>query len=119
MLIDVDKVSHILVAEVLSDKDIEIVHVQNGKDAINLFRHNPFFDLVIIELMLPDMDGFSVLKEIRKANPIVPVIAQTAEVRYNIENRCLREGFNYFIEKPTTLELFVDKVEKYIHYIHI
>ena len=62
------------------------------------------------------MDDFSFLKKIRKAKPIVPVFAQTSEIRYNTRNRRLHEGFNYFIEKPITIEWFVDKVEKYIHY---
>ena len=88
-------------------------------NAANLLRHNPFFDLVITDLMLPGMDNFSVLREIGKAKPIVPVIAQTAEVRFNIRNIRLHEGFNYFIEKPIIIELFVDKVYRYIYYIHI
>ena len=60
--------------------------------------------------MLPGMDNFSVLREIGKAKPIVPVIAQTAEVRYNIRNMRLHESLNYLIEKPIIIELFEDKV---------
>jgi CheY-like chemotaxis protein len=119
LVIDQDVVSHILVSEALTGREIEIVHAENGREAINLFKYNPFFDLVITEILLPDMDGFNVLKEIRKLNPIVPIIVQTAFTEADLKERCLNEGFNYFLEKPATVEIIVNNVEKYKDYVNI
>lgn len=119
LLIDHDAVNHILVSEALSNRNVQIVHVDNGREAINIFRYNPFFDLVISEMLLPDMDGFCVLRELRKLNPIIPVIAQSSYTSPDLKSRCLEEGFNYFIEKPSTLEIIADQVEAYKDYINI
>lgn len=119
LVIDHDVVSHILVSEALSGRDIEIVHAENGREAINLFKYSPFFDLVITELLLPDMDGFNVLKELRKLNPIVPIIAQSTFAAADIKERCVKEGFNFFLEKPTSVDAIVDNVEKYKDYVNI
>lgn len=119
LLIDQDAVNHILVSEALSNRDVQIVHVDNGREAIDLFRYNPFFDIVITEMLLPDMDGFGVLREIRRLNPIVPVIAQSSYISPELKARCSEEGFNYFIEKPSTVEIIVDQVETYKDYVNI
>jgi CheY-like chemotaxis protein len=119
LLIDQDAVNHILVSEALSGRDVQIVHVDNGREAIDLFQYNPFFDIVITEMLLPDMDGFGVLREIRKLNPIVPVIAQSAYISPELKARCSEEGFNYFIEKPSKVEVIVDQVDVYKDFVNI
>lgn len=119
LLIDHDAINHILISEALSNRNVQIVHADNGREAINLFRCNPFFDIVITEMLLADMDGFCVLREIRKLNPIVPVIAQSSYTSLELKKRCSEEGFNFFIEKPSTVEIIVDQLDAYKDYINI
>ena len=72
-------------------------------------------DVVITELKLPKVDGFGVLKEIRKIDPSTPFIAQTANVLNNMKYTCLNAGFNEFISKPINLNDFTSIVNNYIH----
>ena len=72
-------------------------------------------DVVITELKLPKVDGFGVLKEIRKIDPSTPIIAQTANVLNNMKYTCLNAGFNEFISKPINLNDFTSIVNNYIH----
>lgn len=114
LLIDADMISHILVSETLKDKDIEITHVQSGREAIDLFKCDSLFDLIITELVLPDMDGLSVINEIRKFSPSIPVIVQTAYALSEIKYQCIQEGINDFIEKPIILRQLFSFIRKYI-----
>jgi CheY-like chemotaxis protein len=68
----------------------------------------------LTELLLPNIDGFGVLKEIRRLNPYLPVVAQTANVMNNMKHTCLEAGFDDFIEKPINIELFTKEITKYL-----
>jgi CheY-like chemotaxis protein len=113
LYIDNDEASYFLVSELLEGCNAKIVHVRCGSRAIQIFNTNPLFDMVITELKLPEIDGFGVLSEIRKINPNIPIIAQTATVVNNTKFNCLNCGFNEYIQKPIDFREFVSTVMKY------
>ncbi|NVO09034.1 MAG: response regulator [Bacteroidales bacterium] len=115
LYIDNDVASYYLVSELLEGYDIEILHSRCGSLAVQLFNEFPYFDMVITELKLPGIDGFGVLNEIRKTNPNIPVIAQTANVVNNMKYTCLNAGFCEFIPKPIDLGAFVSILNNYFH----
>jgi CheY-like chemotaxis protein len=99
-------------AELLIDETVDTTCVQNGDEAINIFRDNPFFDLIITELNLPDTDGFEILKEIRKIDSLVPIILYTSPGGKETLGKCLGAGFNDLILKPVAKEKLICKVKK-------
>ena len=113
LYIDNDEASYFLVSELLEDCNVEIQHSRCGLRAVQIFNTNPLFDMVITELKLPEIDGFGVLKEIRKINPSVPIVAQTATVVNNTKFTCLNSGFNEYIQKPIDFREFISIVMKY------
>lgn len=110
LYIDNDVASYYLVSELLEGCNVEILHSRCGLHALQIFNELPYFDMVITELKLPGIDGFGVLKEIRKTNPNIPVIAQTANVVNNMKYTCLNAGFSEFIPKPIDLNAFTSIV---------
>ena len=106
--------SYILISEILRNSNVKITHCKCGTSAILLFRKYPSFDLVITETRLPKASGFTVLNEIRRIKPDIPIIAQTASVLDNMKKRCLEAGFNEFVAKPFDLKEFTIIVKKYI-----
>lgn len=114
LYIDSDIASYILISEILANCNVKITHCKCGTSAILLFKKYPSFDLVITEIKLPKANGFSVLNEIRKTKPDVPIIAQTASVLDNMEKRCLEAGFNEFVAKPIDIFSFLSITESYI-----
>jgi CheY-like chemotaxis protein len=114
LFIDNDIASYFLVMELLSEHGINVIHSRCGKEAISIFKTIPSINIVITELILPNVGGFGVLNEIRKINPVIPVIAQTAHVVNNMKHSCLNAGFNDFIDKPIDLKLFTLNVLKHI-----
>jgi signal transduction histidine kinase len=78
---------------------IEVKEAYNGKQAVELFSQNKF-DLVLIDLEMPEMDGITALGEIKKIDASVPAIAFTAAVYDNIRADLLSKGFMEFVPKP-------------------
>ncbi len=113
LFIDNDVTSYFLVSELLEDYDVEILHSRCGPSAIKLFCTHIPFELVVTELKLPIIDGFGVFHELRKVNPDIPVIAQTACVLNNMKYICLKAGFNEFISKPIDIIHFTTLIKKY------
>ena len=113
LFVDNDLASYFLVMELLSEHGINVIHSRCGLHAISTFKETPSICIVLTELLLPNIDGFGVLKEIRKINPVIPVIAQTTQVVNNMKHCCLCAGFNEFIDKPIDLEMFTCAVIKY------
>jgi two-component system, cell cycle response regulator DivK len=113
LYIDNDEASYFLVSELLEGFNVEIHHARCGLRAVQIFDANPSFNLVITELKLPEIDGFGVLREMRKINPKIPIIAQTATVVNNTKCICLNAGFNEYVQKPIDFREFISTVVKY------
>ena len=77
--------------------------IDNGRKAIEEFKKQAF-DLVILDVMLPEMDGFAICKEIRKKNTIVPVLFLTAKGMGEDRVQGLKIGADDYMVKPFNLE---------------
>ena len=78
---------------------IEVGEATNGREAVELFRKE-HFHLMLIDLEMPEMDGATALREIRKFNSSIPAIAFTAAVYDNMQLDLLKKGFMDFVPKP-------------------
>jgi signal transduction histidine kinase/CheY-like chemotaxis protein len=78
---------------------IEVSEATNGREAVEQFKKGAY-DLLLIDLEMPEMDGTAALKEIRKLNTVVPIVAFTAAVYDNMQADLLQKGFTDFIHKP-------------------
>lgn len=88
---------------------IEVHEAFNGKQAVEIFSKNKF-DLILIDLEMPEMDGVTALGEIRKINPMIPAIAFTAAVYDNMRADLLQKGFMEFVPKPFRPEDLHNKI---------
>ncbi|HET9276735.1 MAG TPA: ATP-binding protein [Flavitalea sp.] len=78
---------------------IEVHEATNGKEAVEKFQANEY-DVLLIDLEMPEMDGASAVKEIRRVNNAIPAVAFTAAVYDNMQADLLQKGFTDFIHKP-------------------
>jgi signal transduction histidine kinase/CheY-like chemotaxis protein len=88
---------------------IEVHEACNGKEAVEIFRQVSF-DLILIDLEMPEMDGVTALTEIRKINDKIPAIAFTAAVYDNMRADLIQKGFMEFVPKPFRPEDLHDKI---------
>jgi CheY-like chemotaxis protein len=78
---------------------VNVTEAANGREAIELCK-NYKFDLILLDLEMPEADGYTALAEIRKQYPSIPAIAFTAAIFEDIENKLLQKGFNDYVLKP-------------------
>jgi CheY-like chemotaxis protein len=79
--------------------EVQVHEATNGQEAVQLFNKNTY-DLVLIDLDMPVMDGYEALVEIQKVNQTIPAIAFTAAVLPNMREHLEAKGFNDFLQKP-------------------
>jgi CheY-like chemotaxis protein len=112
ILIAEDEISNFMyVSELLEETNIQITHAFNGKKALELSLKD-YFDIILMDIKMPIMDGLEATTEIRKINNKVPIIAQTAYA-YKRE-QCIEIGFTDYISKPFNEEQLFDILSLYI-----
>lgn len=91
----------------------EVYHCMNGKNCLETFRQHPF-DLCILDIMLPGMDGFELATEIRKLNSEVPIIFLSAKSLKEDRIKGLKLGADDYLVKPFSIEELVLKIEVFL-----
>ena len=93
---------------VLEPRGAKVEIARNGQEALEHLRQNPGVDLVLMDIMMPVMDGLQATREIRKQPQFakLPIIALTAKAMIDDRENCLQAGANDYIAKP----LDVDKL---------
>lgn len=83
---------------------IQAAYAESGMQALNMLKENTEYDLILLDYMMPEMDGIEVFKNIRKLQgnyyKNIPIIALTANAVAGAKEMFLKEGFNDFISKP-------------------
>lgn len=90
--------------------EFEVFWVQDGQEAINKFDPRKF-DFCILDVMLPNVDGFSVAKRIREMSPEIPFIFLTAKTLKEDELRGYELGADDYIKKPFDSEVLIYKIK--------
>ena len=94
-------------------EDYEVVVTGNGRDAIKLF-HEQHFDLLILDVMLPEVDGFQICEQVRLTNMEVPIIFLTAKDTAPDRITGLKMGADDYLTKPFNLEELLLRVNNLI-----
>jgi osomolarity two-component system sensor histidine kinase NIK1 len=97
----------------------DITAVDNGIDALEIIKKETF-DLILMDIMLPEKNGYEITVEIRKLekenkieNP-VPIIALTANTYDNDRDKCLAAGMNEYLEKPFSAQQLIEMIQKFV-----
>lgn len=85
--------------QALQDEGYRLVEADNGQAALSAIEQQNF-DCVLTDLVMPRMDGFGLLAEIRKRGLPVPVVVITADIQKTTRDRCVELGASAFLQKP-------------------
>jgi two-component system, chemotaxis family, sensor kinase CheA len=90
----------------LENYDMEILVAENGREALEVLKEHPKTDLILMDIMMPEMDGFEAIQHIRKISifETIPIIALTAKAMKHSREECLEAGATDYISKPINLE---------------
>ncbi|MEW5846678.1 MAG: ATP-binding protein [Bacteroidota bacterium] len=90
-------------------------HIEStGTDAIEHFRYNQNYDMVLMDIKLPDMTGYEVIEEFKRINPNVPIIAQTAYAAESDKQKALQVGCIDYIAKPIFRDKLIGMLQKHL-----
>jgi signal transduction histidine kinase/HAMP domain-containing protein/CheY-like chemotaxis protein len=109
LIVDDDIRNIFSLTSVLENHDVEVLHAERGKDGILILEQTPDVDVALIDIMMPDMDGYETMREIRKRAGLadVPLIAVTAKAMKGDRQKCLDAGASDYIAKPVDIELLL------------
>ena len=110
LVVDDEERMQKLLSDFLKMKDYEVLLAGNGEEAIDLFFKEKSIALIILDVMMPKMDGWTVLKTIREHSK-VPVIMLTARSEENDELKGFDYGADEYISKPFSPKILVARVE--------
>jgi signal transduction histidine kinase len=95
-----EPLNYMLIEEILSDTNVSLTWADDGQKAYNEFLQNSDYDLILMDIKMPNMNGHEACTEIRKINTQIPIIAQTAYAMAGDRELCLQKGFNAYLTKP-------------------
>ena len=116
LIVDDDESIRGYISRLLNMSGFEVVTASSGKEALNLLRVNPDVAVILLDILMPDMDGLETLNEIKKTSKELPVIMLSALGQTGIIVKAMRAGASDYLVKPfeeEELELAINKsIEK-------
>ena len=91
-----------------------VIHASNGREAIELFKANPDIGLILMDMKMPDIDGFEAIRQIKQIRQDVPVIAITAYAMSGDKERILAAGCDGYISKPISKKNLLKKMGEFV-----
>ncbi len=99
----------------LDDQPFNLIHVLNGKEAVEAMQSNNNIDLILMDFNMPIMNGIEATKEIRKTNTSIPIIAITAYAMMTDKEKALTIGCTDYLSKPVQRDLLLKTINEYIY----
>lgn len=90
------------------------IWAKNGQEAIDFIKNGEQIDLVLMDLNMPEVDGFEATKVIKKLQPELPVIVQSAYILSGEENRSFEAGCDEFLAKPIRLNMLIESIGRHL-----
>jgi CheY-like chemotaxis protein len=109
LIIDDDIRNIFSLTSVLEQHKVDVVYAENGKDGIRMLESVPEIDLALIDIMMPDMDGYETMRRIRRNRELadLPLIAVTAKAMKGDRQKCIDAGASDYVAKPVDIELLL------------
>ena len=102
LLVDDDMRNVFALSNVLEEKGMNVIIGKNGKEGLDLLENNGSVDLVLMDIMMPEMDGYEAMRKIREKKKFekLPMIALTAKAMKGDRTKCIDAGANDYLSKP-------------------
>jgi signal transduction histidine kinase/DNA-binding response OmpR family regulator len=109
LIVDDDIRNIYSLTSVLENYEVEVLHAERGRDGILILEQTPGIDVALIDIMMPEMDGYETMQQIRARPSLasVPLIAVTAKAMKGDRQKCLDAGASDYIAKPVDIELLL------------
>lgn len=113
LVVDDDREIALLISDILSDEGYECLLAFNGESTLSMIRNNPDLSLILLDIMLPDIDGLEILRQVRD-NVDCPILFVTAKNRTYDTMLGFEMGADDYISKPFVAEELVARVKAHL-----
>jgi len=117
LLVDDDMRNIYAISNILEGKGVHVLAGKNGKEGLDCLNNNPDIDLVLMDIMMPVMDGYEAIIEIRKQRKFknLPVIALTAKAMKGDRAKCINAGANEYLAKPVDTDKLLSMLRVWLY----
>ena len=117
LLVDDDMRNVFALSNVLEEKGMEVVIARNGQECIDKLHKNDSVDLILMDIMMPQMDGYEAMREIRNEQKYksLPIIALTAKAMKGDRNKCIEAGANDYLAKPVNTDKLISMLRVWLY----
>ena len=100
---------------ILNEEGANVIKAYNGREAVHLFLNSNEIDVILMDIMMPIMDGYEATRQIRKYNPTVPIIAMSANAFVEDKIASKKAGMNEHISKPFESKQLIEILSKLVN----
>jgi HAMP domain-containing protein/CheY-like chemotaxis protein/signal transduction histidine kinase len=117
LIVDDDARNIFALSIVLENQDMAVISATNGRQAIELIQQTPDLAIVLMDIMMPEMDGYETMREIRKLPEFraLPILALTAKAMKGDREKCLEAGASDYIAKPVDTDQLLSLLRVWLH----
>ena len=117
LLVDDDMRNVFALGKILKDNGMDVIKAANGKMALEKLRKHPAIDFVLLDIMMPEMDGFETLKHMRAEKKFkkLPVIALTAKAMKGDREKCIAAGASDYLTKPVDIDKLLSLMRVWLY----
>ena len=117
LIVDDDARNIFATTSILERYKMNVVNAESGQDGINLLKSTPDIDLVLMDIMMPEMDGYQAMRKIRKMKGFksLPIIALTAKAMPEDRSKCIEAGASDYIVKPVDAPQLVSLMRVWLY----
>jgi HAMP domain-containing protein/signal transduction histidine kinase/DNA-binding response OmpR family regulator len=117
LIVDDDMRNIFALSTVLEEHDMVILSADTGRDAIKILRNEPDIDIVLMDIMMPEMDGMETMREIRKIPKLknLPIVAVTAKAMKGDREKCIEAGAWDYLSKPVDTQQMLSVLRAWLH----
>lgn len=114
MIVEDVESNYLYIEKLLTDSGAEVIWAQTGKEAISIASRIDSIDMVLMDIRMPDINGYEITREIKKINPAVPIIAQTAYAMKSDQQDAFDAGCSAHISKPIKIEDLKNTISRFL-----
>ena len=117
LVVDDDMRNIFALSTILEEQDMTVLAADNGRDAINILQSRRDIDIVLMDIMMPEMDGLDTMREVRKVPNLrsPPIIAVTAKAMKGDREKCIEAGAWDYLAKPVDTEQMLAVLRAWLH----
>lgn len=114
LLAEDEESNYLFIREVLRRTKVKLIWVENGKEALSILESEKKIDLILMDIQMPEMNGYEAFTKIKEKGYNMPIIAQTAYAMVEEREKIMSMGFNSYIAKPIQINMLFNLISELI-----